>query len=331
MASLRSGKFERKHLSSIELRSAEADKGHQKEMKLLTKNPSPTNHKKTSGSARNQTKKPLWKKVFARRTVGRLSPFTSLLKRVGAGVTVEAAIVLPLCLFFLINLGSAVEMIRLHNNLQMALWDAGNRLALYGYEQAEKEAASWISGFYVKGKILDYLGESYLDASPLDAGAGSLQLWESDMLEGDRLDIRLTYSVDPTVSLTGFRAFRMANRYTVHLWNGYNLAEAAEETQIVYIAENGSVYHKDRECTHLRLAVRAVRQEAVDKERNRWGDRYSACEKCKEAFSPDILYVTEEGTKYHWRDDCAGLKRTVRSVPLAEAAEYPCCSRCGGG
>ncbi|MCM1190123.1 MAG: hypothetical protein NC541_12600 [bacterium] len=243
----------------------------------------------------------------------------------------EAAIVLPICLFFLINLGSAVEMIRLHNNLQMALWDAGSRLALYGYEQSENEAASWVSGFYIKNRILDYLGENYLDASPLTAGEKSLQLWESDMLEGDRLDIRLTYSVGPAISLTGFRMFRMANRYTVHLWNGYDLTENAEEVQIVYMTENGRVYHKDRNCTHLRLSVQAVARESVDQARNRWGGRYSACEKCAEASLPDILYVTVEGARYHWRDDCPGLKRTVLSVPLTEAADYPCCSRCGGG
>ncbi len=47
-------------------------------------------------------------------------------------MTVETAIVLPLFLIFFINLSSAVEMIRLHGNIAMALWDTGSKLSFYG-------------------------------------------------------------------------------------------------------------------------------------------------------------------------------------------------------
>ena len=48
-------------------------------------------------------------------------------------MTVEASIVLPLILFFFMNLASSIEMIRLHGNLQLALWETGNELIVYGY------------------------------------------------------------------------------------------------------------------------------------------------------------------------------------------------------
>lgn len=299
-----------------------------KETKRLTKNPSPTSPEGGPGSARSR-KNPLLCAVLPLcRLIGKLSLSASREK--GAGVTVEAAVVLPLCLFFLINLGSAVEMIRLHNNLQTALWDVGGRLALYGQEQGESKLASLVSGIYVKSRILDYVGKDYLDNSPLTGGSRSLWMWESGMLEGDSLDIKLTYSVGPAIPLMGFRSFRMANRYTVRLWNGYELPGIKEETELVYLTENGRVYHKDRNCTHLRLSVRAVPREEAGMLRNRWGNTYRPCEKCAVGKAPDNLFITEEGTRFHYRGDCSGLKRTVRAVPREEAAGYPCCSRCGG-
>ena len=63
-----------------------------------------------------------------------ISLFASRKKTVKASgsMTVEAAVVLPLFLFFFLNLGSAMEMIRLHSNLQLALLQVGNRLSVYG-------------------------------------------------------------------------------------------------------------------------------------------------------------------------------------------------------
>ncbi|MCM1026936.1 MAG: hypothetical protein NC432_10905 [Roseburia sp.] len=264
------------------------------------------------------------------RLIGKLSLFISRRERLGAGVTVEASIVLPLCLFFLMNLSSAVEMIRLHNNLQIALWDTGGRLALYGYELGETEPASWLSGIYVRNRVVDYTGKEYLDNSPLVKGSASLQLWESEMLEGDSLDIKLTYSVGPIIPVVGFRSFRMANRYSVHLWNGYDLSGGKEEAQLVYLAENGSVCHKDRNCTYLRLSISPISQEEVSRARNQWGRAYNPCEKCAKGQMPDILYITGEGTHFHYSGGCSGLKRTVYAVSREEAAGYPDCSRCGG-
>jgi len=49
-----------------------------------------------------------------------------------ASMTVEAAVVLPLFMVFFINLSCSIEMIRLHSNLQVALWNIGNDLTMYG-------------------------------------------------------------------------------------------------------------------------------------------------------------------------------------------------------
>ncbi len=101
-----------------------------KKLKLLSdfRKPSPTYHTYMTvpGSARNPDDVPSG-------TAKMSSLFASLSRELRAGMTVEAAVVLPLFLFFFMNLACSVEMIRLHGNLQLALWKTGNELAVYGY------------------------------------------------------------------------------------------------------------------------------------------------------------------------------------------------------
>lgn len=253
-----------------------------------------------------------------------------LFRRLWAGMTVEAAVVLPLCLLFLMNLGYAVEMIRLHGNLQFALWDSGGRIAMYGCGQEDGGVSVLLTDFYIGNRIKENLGKKYLDSSPLTRGSSGLHLWESGLSEtGNELDITLTYQVGPMSTLAGFREFRMANRCYVRLWTGYDVTACAEADVYVYVAENGEVFHRDRQCSHLQLSVRCIGRGELQDVRNRWGSKYSACNKCAVGEIPDRLYVTEDGNCFHCRDNCPGLKRTVTSLTLKEAAGYRPCSRCG--
>lgn len=289
--------------------------------KTISQKPSSVNYDKQRNYARSS------KKISVKRS----SLFPSFRKRVMAGMTVEAAVVLPLCLLFLMNLGYAVEIIRLHNNLQFALWDVGSRIAMYGCEQGGDSISALVTDFYIGNRLRDSVGEDYLNSSPLAMGSKGLQLWETGLSDtGNELDIKLAYQVGPLSALAGFQSFSMTNRCYVRLWNGYDVTATSDVTTYVYVAENGVVFHRDRGCTHLQLSVRSIGREELEDLRNQWGQRYSACEKCGKGEQPDTLFVTEEGHCYHHREDCSGIKRTVTSLTLEEAADYPPCSRCGG-
>lgn len=328
--------------------------GKKKKQLTSKKKPSPTKQSISSDSARNPDTQSENLK-FPLSNICRFMEGTSLSasfsKKVSAGMTVEAAIVLPLFLFFFLNMGCVIEMIRLHGNLQLALWQVGSMLSVYGYAldsgelpQEDASGEDWwkelagnaASAVYVKRKITASAGEAYLDHSPLTNGAAGLQLWESRVFgEEDEIDIVVTYSVSPWSSLIGFPSFRMANRYYGHIWNGYRLSGGSEiqgEVRTVYIAENGTVYHLRRECTHLQLSVRQVGAAGIDGERNQNGGRYGPCERCAGGGMPGTLYITKEGDRYHYDENCSGLKRTVFSMTLEEALEagYRSCSRCGG-
>ena len=174
---------------------------------------------------------------------------------VRGSMTVEAALVLPLFCFFVISMGNAIEIIRLHGNLEVALWNAGRQIGVYGAlpdgEQGSADhrlEAVAVSYTYVKEQIEEQLGEEYLEMSPLDGGSDGLQFLESN-IEGDIYTINMTYRIAGISQLSGFKKFRMANRYYGHMWNGYEIPEPEDE-EYIYVTENGRVYHTNRECTH---------------------------------------------------------------------------------
>lgn len=267
-------------------------------------------------------------------------------KKVSAGMTVEAAMVLPLFLFFFLNLSCALEMIRLRGNLELALQETGNQFSVYGAvllaEASPEQKAGGksgilaeigdlaLSGLYAKRAVVKYAGEDYLKQSPLTKGADGLQFMESEIFtSGDCFELIMTYEVSTWAQVPGIKPFRMWNRYYGHFWNGYGIPDDAGVT--VYVAENGSVYHKKRECTYLVLTIREVAGWRVEYERSENGNKYYRCEKCGEGDMPATVFVGIEGERFHYSRDCSGLKRTVFSIFLKEAGAYRPCSRCSGG
>ena len=86
-------------------------------------------------------------------------------------MTVEAAVILPLMLFFVIQLTSTIELLRLHGNIQTALWKYGRQAAVMGYlyqevtEEEDQESLLYqigemtAAGLLTKAVILSDLGK----------------------------------------------------------------------------------------------------------------------------------------------------------------------------
>ncbi len=332
--------------------------GNQKQLltnlKMNRKKPSPTNHKQSPDSARDpeiswsdRKRSSCLFRYIERVSLSVSQNLAGLVfkKQIGAGMTVEACLLLPLFLFFFVNMGCAIEMIRLHGNLQFSLWQLGSRMSLYGYvvhsgeepEEGNQEPGWWgdmagmlLASTYIKARLIDLTGREYLDHSPLRKGAEGLELWESDIFgEEDEIDIVVTYTVSPWNSLAGFFFFRMANRYSAHIWNGYGLPLEEESVRVVYVTENASVYHEDRNCSYLQLSIRQIPWAEADRWKNSSGRAYEPCQKCGGENISMFCYVTDQGRRFHSMVDCPGLKRTVSAVALGQSGAVRPCSRCG--
>lgn len=304
--------------------------------------PSPKSFIKSGGLAQGQSQVPTWKK---KSTVKRISLFMVLSEKT-ASMTVEAALVLPLFLFFFLNLGSAMEIMRLHGCLETALWEKGREMSVYGSvirqgvdflnsDEAEKGTNGIVSQVgelafsytFVKAGIVTYVGKDYLDQAPLKGGSDGLHFIGSDLLnENDVIDIDITYQIEAPWMLAAFRSFLMENRYYGRLWTGYEIPYS--ERGVYFLAENGQVFHTSSSCTHLLLTVRLVSLEEVGKEVNRNGGHYRACEKCVRGQVPEQVWIPKEGDCFHFERRCAGLKRTYRRVEWEEARKYRPCARC---
>ncbi len=299
--------------------------------------------------------------ILVCKSIEETSLFASFTRQVKASMTVEAAVLLPLFLFFFLNLGCAIELIRLHSNLEFALCDIGNSMTVYGYalseieqkfdqkseqqldqkseQQPEKENTLLqeigdiaFSYAYIKNKIVDELGQQYLEESPIVNGVNGLQFLESEIFdENDYFEVVVTYKIEPFSDVIGFGSFRMANRYYGHLWTGYKIPGTDEENadeDVVYVTKHGVVYHENRNCSYLVLSIREVSLREASESRNAKGEKYELCMLCRDIGVQRRVYITEDGENIHYTKDCIGLKRTIYALSRTETKEYRPCTRC---
>lgn len=260
-----------------------------------------------------------------------------------AGMAVEASLILPFFLFFIMNILFALDMLRLHGNLAAALHQTGNQMAFAGYAYKNMEekgialpeevSSVIMSEGYVRGRVIDILGAGYLNHTCLSSGTAGLHFVKSSVMkDGDRINLVASYKVRPFIRVLGFPEFSMENRYYGRAWTGYDvtygMGDDEGEERMVFIAETGSVYHMERSCTYLCPSVGMI--STVDKNdvRNKNGAKYYACERCGGDGLQAALYITEDGRRYHNTLRCSGLKRTIYTIRLSEAGDKMACTKC---
>lgn len=257
-------------------------------------------------------------------------------------MTLEAAFVLPFFLFAVINILFAVNIIGAQSRINAALHQTGNKMAFAGYVYERTVGSALpdsladvaMTEVYARGRVLEYVGRSYLDQSCVVGGARGISFAGSSVMgQGDIIDLRVSYRVKPFASLMGFQGFAMSQRYYGKAWTGYDVtqyvSDAGQEDTMVYITESGTVYHLDRNCTYLNPSVESVSAEAVGSQRNQAGGKYYPCGICGGSLGQGQVYITRQGSSYHSRINCSGLKRTIYTVPLSQVGARGRCSKCG--
>ncbi|TCL54282.1 hypothetical protein EDD76_12152 [Kineothrix alysoides] len=260
-----------------------------------------------------------------------------------ASMTVEAALAVPFFLFFIMNILVIFDMLRLHGNIEEAIHQTGNQMAFCGYAYKNVEELGFslpdemssiaMSEVYARGRVIRILGTDYLNNTCLSSGAAGLHFVKSSVMkEDDVIDFIVSYKVKPLIGIIGFADFPMENRYYGRAWTGYDVENGQggqEDDPIVFIAENGVVYHTSRNCTYLCPSINMISAFQKDNIRNEQGEKYHACERCGRAGIQGVLYITSQGNRYHNSLKCSGLKRTIYAVHLSETGGKGKCSKCG--
>ena len=208
-----------------------------------------------------------------------------------ASMCVEASISFSFFLLFLVNVFSVILWFRTYSENTYALWQRGKQLAAYSY-------------------ITDGL-------------IGSNE---------DLIRLQKTEKMESPFSVLPISEGKIVSACVIKPWTGYDVTKAKnrrEEDTIVYMTQYGSVYHKDRGCTHLSLSIHSVAVTEVGNKVNEDEKYYTMCEYCKDAEFVTVVYITNYGDRYHTTIKCRGLRRYVRSVPLSQIDGVKPCSKCG--
>lgn len=278
--------------------------------------------------------------LFQIRPIKRVSSFTSW--NLNASMTVEAAIVLPLFMFFIVQVMSAINMIGVQSRLGAALHQTGNKMAFSGYIYGKSSDNILIDGLasvalteiYAKNQVLDYAGKDYLDKSCVKGGSSGIHFnGTSIMGSNDVIEICLYYQVQPLFTILGFDGFDMSQCYYGRAWTGYDVENTVsnmdDNDPMVYVTETGTVYHTNRNCTYLNPSITSISSNEINGSRNQSGGKYYPCERCVHSIIPDIVYITNQGSSYHTSITCSGLKRTIYTIPLSKVGGKGKCSKCG--
>lgn len=260
-------------------------------------------------------------------------PFISALGRLFAGrapasLTVEAAMSLPLFLFFAAALMQPMHWLDRQRKVQTAAECVGEELSVAQYLAESDEKELWsdaAAGLFVKGKVGAYTeGIRIKKARAMDSdGMICLEVAYKEKLlfftwPGTDITMNAASRRRPWIGLDGKLKAERAG-------GGQNEAEKGT----VFVGANMGRYHLYRDCHYISNQYEAVSAAAAGQKRNSSGNSYKPCSRCsKKGASAKTVYITPEGAHYHSDTACSAMVSYVRTVPLEEVEHLGVCSYC---
>ena len=237
----------------------------------------------------------------------------------------ELAVAIPFFVGFLMIILFFFQILTVEQEVENALFSTGRELAVVFCEKQEDTAGERLTA---KALFLKNLAKNSAAEEFVTGGRMGISLSESDF-SGNYVRLKANYKICFPIGLFGKKELRITQKVMCRKWTGRNDSDPKEE--IVYVAKNGSVYHRSRECTYLKPSVESVNKNAVGGLRNADGGKYYSCGACIKGNMTNtmVVYITKYGNRYHGRRDCKRIKRTVFAVRLSETEGKNACSKCG--
>ena len=240
-----------------------------------------------------------------------------------ASLTVEASLVLPIFLFAMLMFAYVGMLIKTEDEVKNAMTRVVNEASAEVGAGMEEITSSPL---YYRAKLELYMGGTGLSTSLL--GSSFLE-------DNDEIDMVVSYSVSPPFDIFGVGHLRFRERVHTRAFVGVDTRENDEEEEddiIVYVTDTGRVYHRNKNCTYLKLSVSRLYYGDVARQRNSGGAKYYPCSRCASGYTPDsdtYVWITNFGNRYHINRACSEIKRTVHEIHLSEVGSRGPCSKCG--
>lgn len=226
---------------------------------------------------------------------------------VSASATVEASLVLSFVLFTFFALYTPFFTMHTQMNVQAVLEQSCWEMAVFTYADKANESYEKLKILNTK-KDLNFIGSTFVDSDGV-------------------VDITVSYGVKiPFFPMIEQKFVQRARR---RAWVGKDGLDSLnkDDEEIVYLAQNGSVYHLYSDCSHIKLSVKTVDSSQIGGLRNSNGGKYHPCERCKPSLTGSV-YITSDGDRYHSISNCSGIKRSVKEVHKSEVQGMNVCKRC---
>lgn len=239
-------------------------------------------------------------------------------------VTVEAALAVPIFFLAVVSLLYLMEIMAIRTSVRAGLQWAGKQAMQNAY------AVRAVIPADLEGDVVQAAGAGRLDRSIIVGGSSGIHCEGSYLSPGTGIGkIKASYKVRLPIPLFAAASVSCEETMQIKAWTGYEKNMFGNnDDETVYVTETGLVYHRDYQCTYLKLSIHMVQASEVDTLRNDGGGKYYPCEHCRgQSFGG--VYITDTGNRYHTSLTCSGLKRTIYAVPLSEAVGKGACSRCG--
>ena len=238
-----------------------------------------------------------------------------------ASLTVEASLVLPIFLFAVLTVCYMGLMTKTQDEVRHAMTRIVKEASAETGAGAEKLTSS---SLYYRGKLELYMGGTSLTTNLL--GSSFLE-------ENDEIDMIVTYSASIPFPLFSFYLPIFRERVHSRAFVGVDTRTEAEEQEdlIVYVTPTGRVYHRNKNCTYLKLSISQVMLGDLARMRNESGGIYHPCSRCAGSNLPSDtkVYITNYGDRYHVNRACSEIKRTIKEIYLSEVGNRSPCSKCG--
>ena len=225
----------------------------------------------------------------------RVLPFTlreKMNKRLSGSISVEAACVLPMFVFFGLAILAPMKWLDTHRQMQTKAERLGEFMSQSAYTMEAGENENIHLEYHYRENI-PFFFENICGISM--CAAVKRRGWIG-------LDGKLTSQ-------------------------GVHGEESDQE--MVYITPEGERYHSYRDCSYLQNLCKAVSMQELEYLRNNDGKIYYSCSQCVPNENiQDTVYITTWGVRYHNDRTCASMSNYFRKVPLAEVSDWGECSVC---
>lgn len=285
----------------------------------------------------------LIRKSLRQRKVKKRQPFSIFSKTkpgnsFAASLTVECAMVLPIFMFAMLSVTHLIEAVNFSSMMSAALCETATEYAGYAYAYGKGISKGGLAGKAVsltaaRASALSYMGGNFMEKSPVVNGASGISFLRSSVLDkNEMIDLTADYRMRTPYDFLGFLSIPVTDAARVRAFTGYDNTgrgrdDGREKERIVYITETGTVYHSSLSCRHLKLNIMTTTIDRVKDRRANDGSKYYPCS-CARGISTGVVYITDDGNRYHGTLSCHALKRTIKSIPISKAGGRGPCRDC---